>query len=116
MKYDNDFKKFVIYSLGITTLILSIILYQIIDQRDKYEQRIIITFFDNREPVNLYFVSKDIINVHNVLTSYKHQTGSGPNARTTTLEFYDYYRKENLKFINVCDITEFQTPKKIIEK
>jgi hypothetical protein len=119
-KEDNSFQIFIVSFLGIMVLFFSFLLYQIIDPRDKYEQRIIITFCDNREPLNLYFVSKNIINVHNVLTSYKHRTGSGSHARTTTysitptLEFYDYYRNEHMKFINVCDITEFQIPKKII--
>jgi hypothetical protein len=122
MKEDNSFSTFLISITGFIFLLFLFLFYMHLDLRDKYEQRIIVTFCDNRDPVNLYFISKDVINIHTVKTSYDHHYTSGNFVHKTTysitptLEFFDYYRNEKLKFINVCDITEFETPKKVIEK
>lgn len=92
-------------------IILTIIM--VIDTRDYYEQRFQIIFCDDREPVNFFLISKDIINTRGVKTETREKTGKHYTTYsiTPTLEFFDKNTNQYYKFINVCEIVELQPPK-----
>jgi hypothetical protein len=86
----------------------------LIDLRDYYEQRFQVIFCDDREPVNFFLISKDIINTRGVKTETREKTSKHNYTTysiTPTLEFFDRNTNQYYKFINVCEIVELQPPK-----